>query len=140
MLAGMASAGVGQRGQRVPGGQHLERLRVQHGCAELAGQCRGRAARLPFLHADQRCSLCGTEPDECARTGEEDPLFRGAEQLFVQQPGWRWACRLDPTFTTPLASHSAVSVRSGPVSLALTALMACCLASTVFIGMGTGTM
>ena len=45
-----------------------------------------------------------------------------------------------PTFTTPSASHSAVSVRSGPVSLASTALLACCLASTVFMGVGTGTM
>ena len=36
---------------------------------------------------------------------------------------------LDPTFTTPLASHSAVSVRSGPVSLVSAAVLVLCLAS-----------
>ena len=107
--------GVGQRGQRVLGGQHLERLRVQHGCAESGGERRGRAARLPFLHADKRCSLCGTEPDERARTGEEDPRL-GAEQLFVQQPEWRWACRLHPDlhhpFGQPLRPLASAAARS----------------------------
>jgi hypothetical protein len=44
-----------------------------------------------------------------------------------------------PTFTTPLASHSAVSARSGPVSLVSTAVLAFCLASAGPIGMDTGT-
>jgi hypothetical protein len=43
------------------------------------------------------------------------------------------------TFTAPLASHSAVNVRSGPVSLVSTAVLACCLASAVPSGVGTGT-
>jgi hypothetical protein len=92
---------VGQGGQRVLGGQHLDRLQVQHGCAELGSERRGRAARLPFLHAYQRCSLRGTEPDERARTGEEDPLFGSAEQLPVQQPGRRQTGCLDRDLDHP---------------------------------------
>ena len=68
MLVDLAS-GKAKSTARVLGGQHLERLRVEHGCAEVGGEHRGRAACLPFLQADQRCSLRGTEPDERARTG-----------------------------------------------------------------------
>jgi len=44
--------GVRQGRQRVLGGEYLERLRVKHGCAEAYSERRGRAACLPFLHAD----------------------------------------------------------------------------------------
>ena len=58
--------------------------------------------------------------------------------LFSNPGGCRPAAST-PTFTTPLASHSAVSVRSGPVSLVSTAVLAFCLASAVPMGVGTET-
>ena len=55
-------------------------------------------------------------------------------------PGGGVPARSTLTFTAPLASHSAVSVCSGPVSLASTASLASRLASAVLTSEDTGTV
>ena len=140
MLAGIVSAVSGKAASASSAVNTWSACGSSTGAPRLAASAAAgpRAFHSCMPMSDARCvALNWTNARAWARTTRCSGVPKSG---LSSNPGGGGPAGSTSTFTAPLASHSAVSVRSGPVSLASTALLACRLASTGLTGAGTGTI